>query len=307
MAAAEDVDGAAFTAESTRALLRAVCEPVELDWRGAELARLGENAIFVLRRAGAVVRIARSAERAAVAAKEVAVARWLSGLGFPVVRPLGEVTQPRSVAGHPVTYWELIEGPHTPGSSVDIAVFLRRLHGLTAPAELELPALDPFVPIPQRIESARGIAEDDRDFLRWRLAELQSRFRAAAFVLGTTVLHGDAHDGNVMRDSNGNVVIFDLENVAVGPPEWDLSLVATYHDSLGWWTAEEYAAYVEAYGVDVRELPAWRTLRATHELQMTTWLSQQAGDSEVVAAEVRNRIASLRDDSAPRRWSPVVH
>src|SRR2546421_206999 len=95
----------------------------------------------------------------------------------------------------------------------------------------------------RRIESARGIAEDDRDFLRWRLADLRSRFRAAEFVLGAAVLHGDAHDGNVMRDGNGNVVIFDLENVAIGPPEWDLSLVATYHDSLAWWSAEEYAAY----------------------------------------------------------------
>jgi hypothetical protein len=37
---------------------------------------------------------------------------------------------------------------------------------------------------------------------------------------------------------------------------------------------------------------------------MTTWLMQNIGESEETAREYARRVASLRDDDAPRDWHP---
>ena len=37
---------------------------------------------------------------------------------------------------------------------------------------------------------------------------------------------------------------------------------------------------------------------------MTTWLMQNIGESDRIADEFRTRLASLRDDNAPRNWQP---
>jgi aminoglycoside phosphotransferase (APT) family kinase protein len=113
-------------------------------------------------------------------------------------------------------------------------------------------------------------------------------------------LHGDANIGNVLRSSEGQTVLFDLQGVCWGPPEWDLAITAVYRD-LGWHTDAEYADFCEAYGFDVRWLPGYAVLRAARELQMTCWLTQKAGDEERIAAEVSRRIADPTEPERPRR------
>ncbi|HEY5834036.1 phosphotransferase family protein [Streptomyces sp.] len=117
-------------------------------------------------------------------------------------------------------------------------------------------------------------------------------------------VHGDAHAGNLMVDQRGRVHLIDLENFCVDHAEWDLVVAAHEFDRLGWAVEEQYTAFSGAYGRDLREWPGFRTLCAIQEFRMTTWLMQNVGEGPEVAEEVMKRIASLRDDDAPRHWRP---
>lgn len=55
----------------------------------------------------------------------------------------------------------------------------------------------------------------------------------------------------------------------LGQPEWDLTLTAVHHEC-GWHPLCDYAAFVNAYGYDVRTAPAWPVLKAIRMLRMTT-------------------------------------
>jgi hypothetical protein len=79
--------------------------------------------------------------------------------------------------------------------------------------------------------------------------------------------------------------------------------MATYATSLGWLPAEDYAAFVEAYGYDVTRAPAFDLLRAVRELRMTSWIAQKAAESPAMAAQVSHRIATLADPGLPRHWA----
>jgi hypothetical protein len=89
-------------------VLRDACVRVGLSGDGAELLRLGENAICRLARAPVVVRIARSADR--LVRVELCVARWLADAGVPAVRVYEEIGQPLLVCGHPVSFWHAVTG-----------------------------------------------------------------------------------------------------------------------------------------------------------------------------------------------------
>ena len=94
----------------------------------AELLRLGENAIFRLRDSACVVRIGRNMSHWADATKEVAVSGWLAAHEYPAAKALG-LPQPLEVDGHPVTFWEHIDGRN--GARQDVGVLaelLRDLH-----------------------------------------------------------------------------------------------------------------------------------------------------------------------------------
>ena len=69
-----------FSAASTRRTLEVACATAGVDARGAELLRLGENAICRLRWVPLVARIARTAEYLPDIETEVAIARWLESV-----------------------------------------------------------------------------------------------------------------------------------------------------------------------------------------------------------------------------------
>lgn len=79
--------------ENATAALAEACDIAGLDPAGAELIRLGENAVFRLRATPVIARVGRSAERSAAAEREVAVSRWLAREGVPAVTAL-DIDQP---------------------------------------------------------------------------------------------------------------------------------------------------------------------------------------------------------------------
>src|SRR5690242_9736896 len=92
-----------FTTETAGAVLLEACAAAELDASGAELVRLGSNAVYRLAVRPVVVRIA--SDRGALPEMERAVraARWLEQERFPANRVLPEVVQPVVVRGRVVT------------------------------------------------------------------------------------------------------------------------------------------------------------------------------------------------------------
>ncbi|MDX3782500.1 phosphotransferase enzyme family protein [Streptomyces europaeiscabiei] len=295
--------GEGFTSAGAAQALRSACRAAGLDDRGAELIRLGENALFQLASVPVVVRIARGKEWLTTARKEVAVSQWLAEEGFPAARIVDDLEQALLVDGHPVTFWHLIVEGDRKASYGELGVVLRDLHTLTVPDGLELPSFDPFDKQQLRLDRA-VIPEDDKAFLRKRWHELRDRYAQLRFETPKGPVHGDAHVQNLMVDDQGQVVLIDFEAFCFDHPEWDLMVTATEHHSLGWQTDQQYADFVAAYGRDLYDWQGYETLRGLQEFGMTTWLMQNIQEDAETAAEYRRRIAGLRHDDAPRDWKP---
>lgn len=283
-----------LTAQLAAELLGEAGEVAGLDVAGAQLMRLGENALFHLPQVNAVVRIARTMAYWSDATNEVNVSRWLSGKGFPTAAVL-EIAQPIEVAAHPVTFWHFIDGRDGGRGDVGtLGAILRRLHELGRPTSFQLPAENILGRVEARV-SAAPVSDEDKSFLASLLHDLRAELEGLAFPLAPGPTHGDAHVKNIMiRD--GSAVLIDFERFAWGQPEWDLAMTATEYASAGWWTAEEYRTFVDAYGFDVMSwTEGFDVLRRVHELKMTTWLMQNIDESPEIAAEYQVRMRTIRD------------
>ncbi|MFI0814763.1 phosphotransferase enzyme family protein [Streptomyces sp. NPDC021098] len=293
-----------FTSAGAAQVMAAACRRVRLESAGAKLIRFGENALFRLALRPVIVRVARTADYLPSVRNEVEVSRWLAREGFPAARVVEDLEQPLVVDDCPVTFWHLIQESERKATYGELGAVLRELHSLRPPMHLSLPRFDAFGRSDLRIEKVPGIPDDDRTFLRKRSTELRERLAGLHFELPRGPVHGDAHGDNLMVDQNGNAVLIDFENFCCDHPEWDLMVTATEYDSMGWASDADYGAFVEAYGWDLRQWPGFATLRAIQEFKMTTWLMQNVNENTDVAEEYARRIASLRDDDAPRDWQP---
>jgi aminoglycoside phosphotransferase (APT) family kinase protein len=287
------------TTATVPAVLVEACRATGLRWEGARPVRIAENQTWQL---GAVVaRIARPGQDQA-ATGEVQAARWLADHQVPVVRPL-DVDQPVIADGHPVTFWEHIPGPHTPGSPRDLARTLRHLHGLPRPPFPVRP-LDPFVRVPERLDAATTLPAPDRAWLTGLLNDLRAQWaehRSAGRWLDTTV-HGDAWPGNIIRTPTG-VRVLDLERFSLGPPEWDLVSTAVRTFTTGATSAAEYDEFAIAYGQDVTEWYGYPLLAAARELRMVTYAAQHAAAVPRWRDQAQYRVDCLRGRHGPRPWT----
>ncbi|GAA1005437.1 hypothetical protein Aple_050940 [Acrocarpospora pleiomorpha] len=291
-----------FSSQEALATLHAACLEVGLNADSARLIRLGENALFALQNERIVLRIARNLDVLDDARKEVAVSRWLNKSGLPAAKVTGH-TQPLIVRDKPVTLWHLIPDSGTPATLVELAKVLRALHHLPIPAHLNIPTLDIFGRVAERIIKANAISEDDRQFLMARYEELKTEYATLEFPLAPCTVHGDAHSDNLMRSTDGTIYLLDFERFALGSPETDLAVTAIEH-TLGWGTRAQYDKFAEYYGFDVLAWDGFTILRAVNELKMTTWLMQNVAEDQAIAEEFRNRMSCLRDPDKPRRWRP---
>ncbi|MFQ6142503.1 phosphotransferase enzyme family protein [Streptomyces seoulensis] len=295
--------GAEFTAEGLAAVLREACEGAGLDALGAELMRLGSNAVYRLASSPIVVRIARDPAVLADMERAVGVARWLEKADFPAVRVPVAIAQPLVVRGLVVTFWESAQEREEYATVGELADLLRRLHSLEEPEPLCLPRLDPLVKRSASLEKADAIAEEDRHFLEERATSLAEEYGRLSFVLPFGVIHGDANVGNVLRHRDGHAVLIDLDGFAVASREWDLILTAVYYDRYGWHKEAEYAEFVHRYGFDLMHWSGYKTMADLRELMMVAWVGHQVGASDHAAAEFARRVRSLRTGRGRDTWS----
>jgi thiamine kinase-like enzyme len=219
-----------------------------------------------------------------------------------VTTPL-DLGQPIVVRNKPVTFWRLIKDSGKPAGLANLARTLRKLHHLSVPARLDLPIWDMFGRVGARIDAVTDIPADVTCFLRQRLSQLIIEYNKLTYDLTPCAIHGDAHDENLMVTPSGDTVMIDLERFAFGPPEADLTVTATEY-LVGWHSAAEYHEFSRIYGFDVMSWPGFDVMRRINELKMTSWLMQNVAEDDAIAVEFQNRLTSLHDDDAPRRWEP---
>lgn len=288
-----------FSERSAARALSLACADLGLDGREARLARLGENAIYVLPYERIVVRIARSIELRARVQREVDVACWLATQGFPAARVAESMAQPYEVDGRLATFWTLIhvsgEKPHF----AELGGGLRELHSLPPPP-FALPVFDPFSVVPRRLADPGDADPAHVAFLTGLYESLRDAYTALDFPTAFGLIHGDAHLGNLLRE-NGRPVLMDFEVVGHGPREWDLTPTALSVERFGI-ARPLYESFVAAYGADVTRWSGYRVLRAIRELTMTTWLMQNIGLGPEHAKEFDLRVESLREGDHVRRW-----
>ncbi|AXL90960.1 aminoglycoside phosphotransferase [Streptomyces sp. CB09001] len=297
-------NSAEFTAETLAPVLREACSSAGLDSSGAELLRLGSNAVYRLPMSPIVVRIARDPSVRVEMDRAVKVARWLETENFPATRVPTRVAQPLVVGGRVVTFWESVQENEEYATVGELADLLRRLHWLEEPESLGLPYFDPLAKLTASLEGLDGIAGEDREFLEARAAGLAKDYDRLDFGLPFGMIHGDANIGNVLRHRDGHAVFIDLDGLTLAPREWDLILTALYYDRYGWHSKAEYAEFVHRYGFDLMNWPGYETLADLRELMMVAWLGHQVATSERSADEFGRRLRALRTGGSRKDWRP---
>lgn len=290
-------------------ILSEACGRVGLTATGAEVLSSGENHVYRLHDPAAGTVIARISKpgQGRVAAREIFLGGWLNSSGVRAVQPFSGLAaeQPIVVADHPVTFWHDL-GPHDPGTPVQVAATLRRLHALPVPAEMDEHQLAPFVRLDERIQFATWLDERDRRWLADRLEDLRHQWKKRPVGMPDSVIHGDAWAGNVVATGAG-VTLLDLERCTVGPPEWDLTSTACRLTSYSTLSTVDYDAYCQAYGYDVTGWEGFPLFRDVRELRVTCFAAYRAQTDPALRPHALTRVASLRGLGGPRpwRWDPL--
>jgi len=169
---------------------------------------------------------------------EIAVTRYLSEQGAPVVAPSRELPPgPHAYDGFAISFWTYVRpDPDRTPTAADCSAMLVDLHALLRSYPGELPLLGAN-DIPRGLEALDRagdiLSEADVDRLRTAAERLRPLWEAPGGDLQP--LHGDAHPGNLIATREGGLVWIDFEDVCRGPVEWDfatmmdLDAVAAHH------------------------------------------------------------------------------
>lgn len=282
--------------------LRAICDRLGLDPVGARLLRNVNNAVFRLAADPVVVRLVTLPSYVRRAELAVAAATVFAEHGVPAIRLLPGIAQPVRAGEYVATVWQAVPpiGPSLGGA--DLARLLRAVHAVPAPCR-GLPQWDPLTDFDNRVRHTTTMRPADRDFLLRRSADLADAVARLRFALPTSVLHGDAHLGNVISGPEGPVLC-DFDSCSVGPPEWDLTPVAVADVRFGR-PAEHQRDFTEAYGFDVRDWEGFEVLSGIRDLKLIAGVFPRVGSPPAVHAEFVRRMESLRAGRSSEQWQAV--
>ncbi|MGV9678589.1 phosphotransferase [Nocardia sp. NPDC003482] len=292
-----------------REALAAACAAFGLSGRVAKAVLLHQrsNAVWLLPEHDVVVRLAPDTEtRRERARAAVEVTRWLSNTHPPVALAPLPGPQPINVANAVATFWPYRPTPDEATAS-ELGHLLRRLHDAgEPPAAVRLPRYRPLRRLSEALEIDRGRAvpaldPTDHEWLRQQATRLIDRFDRTEFPLGIGLIHGDPHTENALRD-NGQWVLIDWDNTALGPRELDLvsQLPDHFHES-----HSTRAKFADAYGYDLLAWPVWTMLRDITELHSLGSYLRLAPDKPAAAIELRRRVNSLRNDDRSVVWRAI--
>jgi len=287
-----------------QAALRAACTAAALDSRDAAVLHIRANAVYYLPHENVAARIryaptGRGAilERATAA---VEVTRWLRQENFPATEPL-DIDQPIVLPEHVATFWQYVTATSDDWrDTATLGRVIRALHQLP-PCPATIPAAKPLGSLRADLESSTAVPAEAREWLLTRAGELEGRYQHSSSELGTGLVHGDAHTGNLLPAPHG-VLLGDWDSVSYGPRELDL--IPT---SLGYRFGRpqsEWQAFCAAYGIDPSKLPSLDLLQQLRELRALAAYVRNA-DIPSFRKELVKRITGLRNRDQATRWQAL--
>jgi hypothetical protein len=278
---------------------------VGLDAGQARLVKFTNNAVIVLPRARAVLRIAGSPGTRQRIPAVIAAARWFASHGIPAVRLWPTLEHPISVGPHLVTVWEHVPDGATPPQPSDLAAILRAIHALPAPNDL--PQWRTAESLRQRLAHADGVDPDVAAYLTDELANIQAsldQLPAIPPLIPPGVIHGDAHLGNLIPSPTGPVIC-DFDSTSTGPREWDLVPAAVGSLRFNYPT-DVHQGIVDAYGLDVTAWPGFPTLRRLREFQLVTSVLPVLNANPALRPQWQHRLNTYRSRDYDSRWTPYA-
>jgi Phosphotransferase enzyme family len=291
------------------AVLAAVCRQVGLAASGARLLHLHGNAVFAFPAAGLVVRISGNPRALAPITESLKVTAWLAAGGFPCTVPAPVPGQPFAIAGRVATIWQYVrEAASPPPPASDLARLLRDLHSRAIPPSPPEAFIDPLASVTGILESSAADAMDraERGWLAGQSQELHHRWAELRFPHPASLIHGDAHPGNLIRAQDGQVVLGDWDHVAIGPREWDLAQVFYTRKRFGRPTREDVDGFGAAYGWDPRDWPGLATLVAIREVSGLSTYIRNSPTQPFARRELTMRISTLQAGDHSARWNRPV-
>lgn len=286
--------------ERYQAALQAACEVAGLDGRDAELLHIRGNAVYHLPRIGVIARLRvvpgnPGAVRAQFSAA-LRVTAWLCRNSYPATEPL-DLDQPVAVDGHLATFWRYVTVTTDTRDLTALGRLIRRLHSLPH-ADISLPAASPLGSLRADLDGSDVITPADRQLLLDRADDLEEQYQRTQWALGTGLIHGDAHAGNLLHTSSG-VILGDWDSVSLGPRELDLVPTSMWYRYGR--PRTEWDAFCAAYDVNPADLPDLPLLQKLRELQALAAYARNA-TNDAFRNELARRIASLKDGNQATAW-----
>lgn len=224
------------------------------------------------------------------------IATAVAEAGGPVLTPLS-----RSILhlgdDQIATLWPMGDEPHQL-DGYRFGSLLRQLHDTPPPSTLA--RWDVVPKVIKRLDVAEG---DERfrgytEFLREELLRIEEP-TATSPSAWQTLIHGDAHPGNVVI-VDGQARLIDLDEVATGPREVDFAPMSIARCRFGR-PPEELTEARRSYGrmLDEELLSACQRLR---QLTMASWLLSIIRLRPEAEDELRHRIRTWKSEE---RWNPL--
>jgi Ser/Thr protein kinase RdoA (MazF antagonist) len=287
--------------ERYRRALKAACALAGIDSDDAVLLHIRGNAVYHLTRCDVIARLRYIPGPPDPVTKQVTSAlqttAWLRRHGFPATEPL-DLAQPVAVDGHLATFWryETVTATGTRDLTT-LGKLIRRLHSLPHPG-VSLPSANPLGSLRADLSSSDAITAADRRWLLARADELEEQYHHTEWTLGSGLIHGDAHAGNLLHTPQG-VILGDWDSVSHGPRELDLVPTSMWY-RYGRPRAE-WDTFCAAYGVSPADLPGLPLLQELRELHALAAYARNANDDSY-RAELTRRVTSLAAGDRALPW-----
>ena len=297
-------------------ILADACRRAEIPARRPRLLRHFANAVYLIEDLPVVVRLAYGSGAVERSRTAVAVANWLTAMGFPATEPAGPLGPHQPTIAEAglevaVSFWRYYPQPndtrqHDPRTLGEIA---RSLHTLDTTPPIPLKTYQPLRSIATAVNEAATLDRSVRQWLDHRIQQLLREYDALEFPLGVGLIHADVYTGNLLWNVNGPttdavaspVVLGDWDSVCLGPREVDLA--PTFTATRFGLDRESVDQFAIGYGYDLRDWPGYPTLRAMRELSTLTALVRLAPTQPAAARELRHRLHTLRTGQTDTLWT----
>ncbi|MBU2666637.1 aminoglycoside phosphotransferase family protein [Actinoplanes bogorensis] len=281
-------------------VMRRMAVGLNVDASDAHLLHMANNATFVLPSAGLVIRIIRSRTLLDRVHKVVELGGYFGQVGAPTIRLAEEIIQPVADGDALASVWQWVPPTDPTPDARDLGVALRQFHALGLPP-FSLLVWDPIGDAHRRISDAEALDESDRDYLLAWCDRLQPQLEAFAAGQPAGLVHGDAHQGNLLREQDGRILLCDFDATCAGP--WQVDLVPAPANEARFGPSGAHKQLASAYGYDITTDPAWPLLQEARELKMVVGGVPMLVSSPGAAAEFRLRLDSIRDKDYSVRWT----